>query len=205
MSVEQPITLSGLVGELEGLLRYQSDIDQLAIVCHPHPLYGGTLHNKVVTTLTKVFAELGLNTLRFNSRGVGKSAGKFSQGKGEIADLVAVMQAMQQEYAVQTIWLAGFSFGAYVAFGAASHPAVQQLVCVAPAVTRFDFSALPLPHCPITLLQGDCDEVVEPDAVYVWQRSLPKPVTFLPFTDTGHFFHGKLVELRNRLVAHFSP
>ena len=171
----------------------------LGIVCHPHPLQGGSMQNKVVTTLVKTFQYLGLTTVRFNFRGVGKSEGEFAHGIGELEDLLAVIEWLQQSHKGKTIWLAGFSFGACIAAKAATQTDIGQLVTVAPPVQDYALETLPPILCPWILVQGDMDEIVSPSVVLSWAESrYPKP-TILLFPDTGHFFHGKLIELRTRL------
>lgn len=170
------------------------------IVCHPHPLYGGTMHNKVVTTLIKTFQSLNLATVRFNFRGVGQSAGQFDQGIGELADLMTVIDWAQQEIQ-KPIWLAGFSFGAYIALKAATQLNITKLVTIAPPVQHFAVDDLAPILCPWILAQGEQDDVVSPRAVLEWaEKRHPQP-TILRFPEAGHFFHGQLTELRTRLIA----
>ena len=170
------------------------------IVCHPHPLFGGTMHNKVVTTLAKTFQHLGLNTVRFNFRGVGRSEGKYDEGNGELDDLLTVIDWMQQEHE-QSIWLAGFSFGAYIAAKAATQIPAKKLVTVAPPVQHFPMRELPPIMCPWILVQGEQDDVVPPDEVFAWaEKRHPKPI-ILRFPEASHFFHGQLGELQSRLEA----
>lgn len=170
------------------------------IVCHPHPLHGGTMHNKVVTTLAKTFQQLGVNTLRFQFRGVGKSEGRFDDGRGELEDLLAVVEWLQIRKGEHSLWLGGFSFGAYVAIKAATQLPLQQLVTVAPPVEHFPLTELSPITCPWIMVQGEKDEVVSPEKVFEWARQQTPAPTILRFPDTGHFFHGQLVELRTQLV-----
>lgn len=170
-----------------------------AIVCHPHPLYGGTMHNKVVTTLAKTFQSKGAATVKFNFRGVGRSEGVFDHGDGELDDLMAVIDWVQQQSVKKEIWLGGFSFGAFIAAKAAAMLPVSKLVTIAPAVQHFPMNDIGPITCPWVLVQGDRDDVVPPDAVYAWVETRnPKP-TVLRFPDAGHFFHGQLSELRERI------
>lgn len=193
--------IDGPVGKLEVVVSepLKEPIGALGIVCHPHPLYGGTMDNKVVTTLVKMFQHLGLYAVRFNFRGVGRSEGAFDYGDGELDDLVTVIQWMQQQQVNQEIWLAGFSFGAYVAARAATELPINRLVTVAPAVQRFPMHRLSEIHCPWVLVQGEKDDVIPPDEVFKWAESRdPKPI-IIRFPEAGHFFHGQLGELRTRL------
>lgn len=193
--------IDGPAGKLEIAFSFPDNIAPRAwgIVCHPHPLYGGTMYNKVITTTVKALQNLGLATVRFNFRGVGSSEGEFDEGQGELKDLIAVMDWVQHDSNVQAIWLAGFSFGAYVAAKAATQIPVQQLVTIAPAVENFPMKQLPPIKCPWLLVQGDQDEVVSPKAVYDWALSRePRPV-IISFPTAGHFFHGQLTELRVKM------
>lgn len=191
--------IDGPTGELEMIVGQQTEKGQWGIVCHPHSQYGGTMHNKVVTTLVKTFQDLGLNTIRFNFRGVGRSEGHFDKGNGELDDLVAVISWIQEKHHNYDIWLAGFSFGAYVAAKAATLIPINKLVTVAPPVQHFPMQTLPPITCPWVLAQGEEDDVVVPQEVFAWAESRnPKPI-ILRFSEAGHFFHGRLIELRTRL------
>jgi alpha/beta superfamily hydrolase len=193
--------IEGPAGQLEVVRANPIGKDRKAfgIVCHPHPLFGGTMDNKVVTTLTKTFQHLGLYTARFNFRGVGRSAGAYDHGDGELDDLIAVVDWMKQQHPENEIWLAGFSFGGYIAAKAATILPISKLVLVAPAVHHFPMQDLPPITCPWILVQGEQDDVVPPDAVFAWAETRnPKPI-ILRFPEAGHFFHGQLGELRARL------
>ncbi len=155
------------------------------------------MQNKVVTTLERALRELGLATLRFNFRGVGRSAGQFDNGIGETDDLLAIAQWVQHVRPADALWLAGFSFGSYVATRAASMLPVRQLITIAPAVTRWDFTELPAPPCPWLIVQGEADEVVDPAAVYAFAAARQPAPTLVRVTETGHFFHRRLIELRS--------
>ena len=195
--------IQGPAGQLEVIQEAATGEERRAIgiVCHPHPLFGGTMHNKVVTTLAKTFQFLGLNTVRFNFRGVGRSQGEFAHGQGELDDLLAVIQWMQQEHPRREIWLAGFSFGAYIAAKAVTEIPVKRLVTIAPPVQHFPMHTLPPILCPWVLAQGGQDDVVPAEEVLAWAEArTPKPV-ILEFPEAGHFFHGQLGDLRSRLEA----
>ena len=171
----------------------------LAALCHPHPQHGGTMDNKVVQTLARAFTHLGYTALRFNFRGVGASAGAWDQGVGEIDDALAVVAAFRGE--AQTLVLAGFSFGGYVAAQAAHRlrvggAAVQRLVLVAPAVSRFAMPAVP---SDTIVIHGEADDVVPLSAIFEWARPQALPVTVLP--GAGHFFHGQLSLLKSMVLG----
>lgn len=195
--------IQGPAGQLEVILSKPTGKAKRAwgIVCHPHPLFGGTMHNKVVTTLVKTFQALGVHTVRFNFRGVGKSEGQFDKGNGELFDLLAVVEWVLREQPDRSIWLAGFSFGAYIAAKAATQIPIAQLVTVAPPVHDFPMKKLPPITAPWILVQGELDEIVPPKKVFAWaEKRNPKPI-ILKFPNAGHFFHGQLGELRTRLEA----
>jgi alpha/beta superfamily hydrolase len=170
-----------------------------ALICHPHPLHGGTMQNKVVTTAERALRELGLATVRFNFRGVGSSEGTYDEGHGETDDAIALAQWIAKVRPNDVLWLCGFSFGSFVALNAAQKLPVAQLISIAPPVERYDFTHLPPPACPWLVVMGDADDVVEPAAVFAWVETLdPKP-TLERMVDAGHFFHGRLIELREAI------
>jgi len=205
----QSIEIPGPCGVIEAAIEWPANADasqapdqikDIAIVCHPHPLHGGTMNNKVVTTVARAFLKLGYAAIRFNYRGVGRSDGEFAQGEGETDDLFAVIDWVKKQFPNTTISLAGFSFGAYVATNAAHRLSdVKQLVLVAPAVHHHDYSKFGAITCPWIIVQGEDDEIVPPQQVFDWVATLPRPVTLIRMENTTHFFHGKLVELRDRL------
>ena len=170
-----------------------------AIICHPHPQHGGTMHNKVVTIIERALRESGLATVTFNFRGVGASAGSFDDGRGETDDLLAVARWVQTVRPGDALWLAGFSFGSYVAQRAAQALPLRQLISVAPPVGRWDFTALAAPACPWLVIQGDSDEVVDPAAVHEFVAAQAHPPTLVRMPDTGHFFHRRLMDLRGAI------
>lgn len=194
--------ITGPAGQLEIALNESANEKHsgaFGIVCHPHPLYGGTMNNKVVTTLAKTFQGLGLNTIRFNFRGIGKSEGHYDNGNGELDDLLAVIDWVQRERAQHEIWLAGFSFGGFIAAKAATQIPIAKLVTVAPPVEHFSMQTLPPILCPWILVQGEQDDVVPPAEVFAWaEKRNPAPI-IIRFPEAGHFFHGQLQELRLRL------
>jgi alpha/beta superfamily hydrolase len=155
------------------------------------------MDNKVVTTVARALHEFGTPTLRFNFRGVGASAGVFDQGIGETADADAVAAWGAERWPGRTLVLAGFSFGAYVALRLSQQRVPAHLITIAPAITLFDPAGMAVPRCPWLVVQGDADDVVDPAAVVDWVNGLdPKPrLVVLP--GVGHFFHGRLHDLRD--------
>jgi uncharacterized protein len=199
---ETRFSLQGPAGNLEVLAtpvdakNYKSAI---AIICHPHPLHGGTMNNKVVSALARTCKELGLHTVRFNFRGVGKSEGGFGEGVGEVEDLLAVINWVKEVSPNTELWLAGFSFGGYIAARVATQIPVAQLITVAPQASRFTEAPFQPITVPWVLVQGEQDEIVSPDEVFAWIETLnPQPVV-IRMPGAGHFFHGQLLELRRKL------
>ena len=198
------LRLEGPAGALEALIETPEGLDAppvaFGVICHPHPLYGGTLDNKVVWTLARAFQELGAPTIRFNFRGVGASLGSHDEGPGEVADALAVIAYGRERWPEAALWLAGFSFGGVVAIRAAASVHPTRLITVAPGITRIDVGTDPPPECPWLIVQGDADDVVPAQAVIAWARTLvPAPeLTVLP--GAGHFFHGRINELRDTVL-----
>lgn len=191
--------LDGPAGPLEALVETPLEFDgsRLAVVCHPHPLYGGTMDNKVVHTAARALQEKGYATVRFNFRGVGKSAGAFDEGRGEADDATAVADWAAHRWPEATLTLAGFSFGSFVAFQVAARRATRQLYTIAPPVRRFDFARYPVPSAPWIVIQGDQDELVDHRDVLAWTEQVVPPPTVVVMPGAEHFFHGRLNDLRN--------
>ena len=159
------------------------------------------MDNKVVTTLARCLNTLTIPTVRFNFRGVGGSAGAFDAGDGETLDVAAVASWGAVRWPGRGLVIAGFSFGAYVALRLAHERPADFLITVAPPVGRFDFSGLGAPACPWLIVQGDADEVVDPGSVVNWAGRLTPPPQLVVVPGVGHFFHGRLNELRDVVTA----
>lgn len=170
-----------------------------AVICHPHPLHGGTMDNKVAYTLARAFLDREFLALRFNFRGVGASEGRFDEGRGELQDALAAVGEARQRVPDAPVWLAGFSFGAAVAIAAAVEADAAGLVSVAPAVSRV--AEIAVPGCPWLVIQGDQDELVNVDDTIEWINGLEPGPELEVFEGAEHFFHGKLVELRQSVEA----
>lgn len=196
--------IDGPAGNLEALMETPQDMAPLglAVVCHPHPVHGGAMTNKVAHTLARSFVGVGFAALRFNFRGVGKSAGSFDEGRGEVEDVLAAVAWMRASMPELPLWLAGFSFGAAMAIRAAVSANPAGLVSIAPAVSRFAADFDTQPACPWLILQGDEDELVDIDETVKWVDSLDPGPELTTFPGTEHFFHGKLAQLRDA-VEHF--
>jgi hypothetical protein len=195
--------IDGPAGALEALLESPEErpVSGCAVVCHPHPLHGGTMTNKVAHTLARSFLGVGFASLRFNFRGVGDSEGRFDNGDGEVDDVLAAVDWLRGEVPDLPLWLAGFSFGAAMAVRAAVEVGPAGLVSIAPAVSRFAGNLDRQPDCPWLILQGDQDELVDVDDTIAWVNELEPGPELEIFPDTEHFFHGKLVLLRNAVEA----
>lgn len=201
--IGRELLLEGGAGQIEALTAYPEGFQSgapIAVICHPHPLYGGTMSNKVVHMIAASFRDLGVATLRFNFRGVGRSQGSFDEGLGESDDLQLLAAWFREQHPGSPLWLAGFSFGAYVVARACPAIEPERLLLVAPPVTIFDFASVPPIEVPYMVIQGGEDEIIEPEAVGAWvvaQRNRP---VYHWLADAGHFFHGRLTQLRNTIV-----
>lgn len=212
---EERFLISGPVGPLEIKAEApaqdsQSRSSVSVIISHPHPLFGGTMENKVVTTIFRAFHHMGARVVRFNYRGVGASKGQYAEAIGETDDLFAVIRWVESVRPDDDIWLVGFSFGAYVAARAASEISVRkkvkQLITVAPPVHHFNFVELTHILSPWLVIQGDADEVVPPDQVFQWVKKLEhsdNPPKLITLHGVGHFFHRRLLDLRDILIAQY--
>jgi len=205
---EIPLFIDGPDGPLEALHLDTPDAIGVALICHPHPLFAGTMQNKVVATLQRIARDAGYATLRFNFRGVGQSAGSYADGRGEIDDALAAARWLGAQHPGLPLTPMGFSFGSCVAGNAAARlegqgVALRHLFMLAPPVERF---AVELPRqCPITVVQPEDDEVVTPARVYAWSESLALPHELLRVPGCSHFFHGKLIELKDLLQPRLAP
>lgn len=173
-----------------------------AVIAHPHPLFGGTMDNKVVQTLARAFVQCGWTALRFNFRGVGTSEGTHDEGRGEAQDLQHVVRELAGE---GPLALAGFSFGAYVTAQALQElwpqRDVRAMVLVGTAASRFTVAPLPAEsHERALVIHGEVDDTVPLSAALDWARPQSLPVTVVPGVE--HFFHGQLPLLRNLVVRH---
>ena len=193
--------LTGPVGQLEVALTVPADVDlrYVAILGHPHSLQGGTMNNKVVTTLARAFKELHVASLRINFRGVGDSAGVYDKGIGESEDMLFLARLWAQEIPEARFLFAGFSFGSYVAYRAAAQYKHALLITVAPPVHHFDYMEFSPVPAPWIVVQGDSDEVVPLQLVTDFVAHTAS-ILLQRFAETGHFFHGKLIDLKRRLI-----
>jgi alpha/beta superfamily hydrolase len=194
----EKFTLAGGAGNMECVLDMPADPPRgVALVAHPHPLYGGTMDNKVAQTLARTFVGLGYAAVRFNFRGVGASEGAHDEGRGEADDMAIVLAQMRARFPSLPVALAGFSFGTFVASQlqqrliAAGQPA-ERLVLVGSAAGKW---AMPEVPADSILIHGELDDTIPLSAVLDWARPQDIPVIVIPGAD--HFFHRKLGHIKN--------
>jgi hypothetical protein len=198
-----PLVLDGPAGPLEALLQEHDGADHAlcAVVCHPHPLFGGTMDNKVVHRVASTLRGLGADVLRFNFRGVGRSAGAFDRGEGELADARAALAFMRERYPAARRWVAGFSFGSWVATRlATSEPDAERLILVAPPVHTQSFDELLTSPVPKLVVQGLADEVCPPANLAAVYPRWAEPKRLMKVAGASHFFDKHLADLGRALV-----
>ena len=198
----QKISLQGGAGLIEALLDVPAGEPRgTAVIAHPHPLFGGTMTNKVVQTLARAFVQTGWRAVRFNFRGVGASEGVYDEGHGEATDMLEVIRQVAPEGALA---VAGFSFGAFVTSYAVAALAPRQpekIVLVGTAASRFAVAPIaPELHERTLVLHGEQDDTVVLSSVMDWARPQSLPVTVIPGVE--HFFHGQLPLLKSLVVRH---
>jgi alpha/beta superfamily hydrolase len=198
-----PVEIAGPAGALEAAIDGDTSAPQaVAVICHPHPLEQGTMHNKVVTTLARAFVRLGALAVRFNFRGVGSSAGRYADGAGERDDALAAVAFCHARWPSRPLYLGGFSFGAAVALAIAARAMPQGLVTVAPPVERLPENFV-APTCPWVLVHGTADEVVPLKPVLEFCSALAAPPRVVLVEGAGHFFHGRLPALAEAVIKAF--
>ena len=177
-----------------------ASLQYTVIICHPHSLHGGTMDNKVVTTLMRTYRDLGVNVVTFNFRGVGASSGEYDHAVGEVDDLLSVASWVGSELPQSKLLLAGFSFGSSVAAQACYRlDHVYHLLLVAPPVERYPYEQAGRFPCSVCVVQGDKDERVNAPGVYTWIQTLDSPAELLRYPEAGHFFHGGLSQMKEDL------
>ena len=194
----QKLSIHGPAGKLEIALSEPAATRRgVALIAHPHPLFGGTLDNKVVQTLAKAFVALGYSALRLNFRGAGASDGVFDEGRGEVEDFLALAEYARRTYGDGELAIGGFSFGGFIAAAVAAQLAPRHLVLVAPAVGRFPVGNV---RENTLVVHGEEDDVVALKDVFDWAR--PQTLPVIVFPGAGHFFHGSLVTLQRVVEQH---
>lgn len=201
--------IQGLVGDIEIRVSQPKSFNteklKAVILSHPHPLYGGTMDNKVVTTMQKAFLNLGYLVITHNFRGVGASAGEYDSGQGESADLKQVVNWVKTEFKPNECILGGFSFGSYVTLKSLVEiKDITAVLIIAPPVGLYDFSEIKDVHLPWLLVQGGQDEVVDANEILDWARQQTPRPDILWREQSSHFFHGELVWLRKMIEAYFA-
>lgn len=197
---EKEIFIAGESGQVQAKFD-SSGGNTMLLVCHPHPQYAGTMDNKVVTTVVGAGRRLGMQTLRFNYRGVGSSDGEYGEIVGEVADARSVLEYLQSNVSYNRLIICGFSFGSYIAAKVSSEYGAANLVCIAPPIERMPYAELEsLPEHRL-LVQGMADEVVDPSLSIQW--AMQQNFDCYQLGGVGHFFHGKLVYLRNLLKCYW--
>ncbi|WP_319558571.1 alpha/beta hydrolase [Thiomicrorhabdus sp.] len=203
----QTTLIKGVHGNLEVRHNF-ADFDgvsesKLVVLSHPHPLFGGTMNNKVITTMERAFQSLGYATLAYNFRGVGKSEGEYDEGMGETADLLKALSWAREQLPVKETVLAGFSFGSYVSLRALSEVQVDRICTVAPPIGLYDFSSLDPVSIPWTCIQGGRDEVIDAREVLEWVTRPESSADLFWRSGASHFFHGELIWLKNVIIASY--
>ncbi len=205
--VSERLFIDGPAGRLQAIVDEPRDGPATggAVICHPHPQHGGTMHNKVAHTLARSFVRLGFTALRFNFRGTEGSEGAYDAGVGEFDDALAAVEWLRLHGPGGPLWIAGFSFGAAIAVRAAVAAEADGAVAVAPAIYRFARDLDEQPRCPLLVIQGDEDELVDVEETIEWVNSLEPGPELLVMEGAEHFFHGRLVELREAVMTFVEP
>lgn len=203
-----PIVLQGSAGRLEALLQERDAHEHLvtAVVCHPHPLYGGTLHNKVAHRVASALFGMGVAVLRFNFRGVGASEGSFDQGRGELEDAQASLAFLRERYPKARRWIAGFSFGSWVASRLAAGEAdAEQLILIAPPVHTQTFEEMRTCVLPKLVIQGTADVICRPENLTRVFPEWADPKRLIEVPQASHFFDKQLPELAEAVLEGMRP
>jgi uncharacterized protein len=211
MAMQFPIEKSFIPGaagaiELATHIASQSEPRAIAVIAHPHPLFGGTMDNKVVTTLARAMFDCGAATYRFNFRGIGKSEGVHDDGRGETDDLLSVIAHTRLAYPQLPLWLAGFSFGGAVTLAASERIETNEMILVAPAFTRMSHWQNVVnggrPPANTLLIHGEKDETVPLIDSFNWARTRDIAVTVVP--EAAHFFHLRLHIIKRLVLQHLT-
>lgn len=197
--------IQGPAGKLEAMYLATDQARGVALVCHPNPQEGGTMLNKVVSTLQRIARDQGLATLRFNYRGTGNSEGAHDMGSGEVDDAEAALAWLRARHPGVPVYLFGFSFGGFVAASLSGRLELQgepaiQICLAAPAVMRIVPPHWLAGQGRLTVIQPEQDEVIDPQRVYDWAAHLQRPQQLVRIAESGHFFHGKLGELKEAVL-----
>jgi uncharacterized protein len=207
MTKVQSVIFPGPVGRLEGILKFNEKLPPrtLAVICHPHPLYQGTMHNKVVFAMAEAFYHLGCAVLRFNFRGVGMSTGSHDHGRGEVEDCLAAVQFLRCRYEATPCLIAGFSFGAWMAIETIGRDtSLISVTAAAPPIKYLQSGTLMKMLVPKLFLQGSADNTCLPEDLQELYPMMAGPKSLLMFEGAGHFFEGHFPQLKAAIAAHSS-
>ena len=185
--------IAGPAGPLEALLDLPAGEPRaVAVFGHPHPLHGGTMHTKALYQAAKAMSRIGVAALRFNFRGVGRSAGTFDSGPGEKDDFRAALSYVEERFSDLPIWAAGMSFGSWIALTVgAEDPRVSLLLAIAPPVDRYDFDVLKTSTLPKFIVHGESDELISIKEIRKFYSQIPEPKELVTIEDANHLFEGK--------------
>jgi len=201
MHHHEKCSIEGPVGRLQGIYHFGDDDKAAVVICHPHPLFGGTMRNKVVYWMARAFEDLGHPVVRFNFRGVEQSEGGWDAGDGESEDAGAVLEWMHEKHPGVPLWLAGFSFGCFAGLKAAvQDERVERMFAVAPAVNLWDFSFMRNETRPLRVIHGTADELVPHAMVSAWVELLDS-VEYMEIEGAGHFFPNHMVHLQRSVTS----
>ncbi len=198
------VNIPTALGHLEGILKPVEEQVQpacVALVCHPHPLYGGSMHNKVVFRVAQALRAINIPALRFNFRGVGRSSGSYDEGRGEADDVRYAMEFLSRRYPGIPAIIAGFSFGSWVGLRVgANDDRVQALIGLGVPVRWFDGYALEGCHKPKLFIHGTADEIAPYSLTRDWFEHVPAPKSMIAIPDTDHFFQSRLDEVQRIII-----
>jgi len=197
--------IDGPAGRLQALYQPGESGRAAIVVCHPHPLHGGSMHNKVVYRMGRAFEDSGCSVLRFNFRGVEQSEGLWDEGRGEADDAAAALDWIHAKQTASPLWLAGFSFGCYAGLRAARYDErVSRLFAVAPAVNLWSFDFMAGSTAPLTVIAGTADDIAPFDAIRDWTANQAL-ATFHSIEGAGHFFEGYVEQMQHALLQDIQP
>lgn len=198
---ENRVFIPGPEGNIEASFCIPDSPNAAVIVCHPHPLYGGTMHNKVVTSIVKAAISCNFATCRFNYRGVGKSQGSYDDAQGEQEDAICVQKWFTSKLGFKKVWLIGFSFGAYIAYKVADKFDLNGLVLVAPAVNNMSYIKDECADTTVWIIHGSEDEITPLGDVVKLQKELALEDRLIVVEGASHFFHGCLIEVMKNITT----
>jgi uncharacterized protein len=197
-TMQTELLIPSAAGHLEALFDHPQDATRAMVLCHPHPQYGGSMHDAVVDTVDSVARRHGYATLKFNFRGVGESTGRFDNGVGEVDDLLAALAWLRERVGAMPIWLAGYSFGSNIVWRAIDRAGdVGGVLLVAPPVAMMDFAARPASTAKVTAIAGDEDDYVDEASLHSWAASVAPSANVEIIAGANHFFSGRYSELAN--------